>query len=112
LVRVVKSLAASWYDCLPKTTLRVPTMSEIFELTVEVSDEEAEALAEYSQERLSEAMKEGLEELASAEVKRDELRRRRPEPHSEDAEELSGEALEKAMRDWLRGERNTDPRLD
>ncbi|QIB73486.1 hypothetical protein G3I44_03815 [Halogeometricum borinquense] len=87
-------------------------MSEVYELTVEVDDAEAEALEEYSGERIAEAMKEGLEELASAESKRDELRRRRPEPHSEDAEELSGEALEKAMRDWLRGKRDTDPRLD
>lgn len=87
-------------------------MSEIFELTVEVSDEEAEALQEYSEERLSEAMKEGLEELASAEAKRDELRRRRPEHTSEETEELSGEALETEMRKWLRGKRDTDPRLD
>ena len=87
-------------------------MSEIFELTVEVSDEEAEALEEYSEERLSEAMKEGLEELASAQAKRDDLRNRRPEPHSEDTEELSGESLETEMRKWLRGKRDTDPRLD
>lgn len=87
-------------------------MSRVYELSVEVSDSDAEALEEYTDERIAEAMKEGLEELASAEAKRDELRRRRPEPHSENSEELSGEKLEEAMRDWLRGKRETDPRLD
>lgn len=87
-------------------------MSEIYELTVEVSDSEAEALEEYSDERLGQAMKEGLEELVSVEAKRDELRSRRPEHTEKDTEELSGEALERAMRDWLRGNRDTDPRLN
>jgi hypothetical protein len=86
-------------------------MSEIYKLTVEVSETEAEALEEYDQERLAEAMKEGLEELASAEAERDELRRRRPEHTSEDTGELSEADLEQAMRDWLRGKRDTDPRL-
>lgn len=86
-------------------------MSEIYELTVEVFDSEAEALEEYSDERLGEAMKEGLEELVSVEAKRDELRSRRPEPHSDDTEELSSEALEQAMREYLRGKRGSDPRL-
>lgn len=87
-------------------------MSRTLELTVEVSESDAEALEQFSDERLSEAMREGLEELASAQTKREELRRRRPEPHSEDDEELSGEELESAMRDWLRGNRDSDPRLD
>ena len=89
-------------------------MSRVYEFAVEVSDSDAEALEEFSEERITAAMKEGLEELASAEAKRDELRRRRPEhrPDEAESEELSGEALEQAMREWLRGERESDPRLD
>ncbi|WP_156037884.1 hypothetical protein [Haloferax prahovense] len=86
-------------------------MSRVYELSVEVSDSNAEALEQFSDERIADAMKEGLEELASAETKRDELRRRRPEHSSEETGELSGEALEQAMRDWLRGKRDRDPRL-
>ncbi len=56
-------------------------------------------------------MREGLEELASAQDKRDELRERRPESSDTDTEELSGEALEQAMRDWLRRKRDSDLRL-
>jgi hypothetical protein len=87
-------------------------MSRVYELAVEVSESEAKALEQYDDERLAEAMKEGLEELASAEAKRDELRRRRPESTSENPEELSGDELEEAMREWLKGDRATDPRLD
>ena len=87
-------------------------MSKKLSLTVEVSDEEAEALSEFSDERLSEAMIEGLEELASVEAKRDELRRRRPENSPEDTEELSEEDLIRETQKFLRGERRTDPRLD
>lgn len=88
-------------------------MSKVYELTVEVSEEESEALEEYDNERLAEAMKEGLEELASVEAKRDELRRRRPEHTSEeDTEELSEEDLITETQKFLQGERRTDPRLD
>jgi hypothetical protein len=87
-------------------------MSQIYELAVEVSEAEAEALERYDDDRLAKAMKEGLEELASAEAKRDELHRRRPESHSTQSEELPGKELEEAMRDWLRGNRDSDPRLD
>lgn len=87
-------------------------MSEQLTLTVELTDDDAEALEGYSNERLAEAMTEGLEELASAQAKREELRERRPEGSGTDFEELSGEALEQAMRDWLRGRRKSDPRLD
>jgi hypothetical protein len=79
-------------------------MSRVYELAVEVSESEAKALEQYDDER--------LEELASAEAKRDELRRRRPESTSENPEELSGDELEEAMREWLKGDRATDPRLD
>jgi hypothetical protein len=86
-------------------------MSEQLTLTVELTESESEALESYSNERLAEAMREGLEELASAQDKRDELRERRPESSDTDTEELSGEALEQAMREFLRGERKNDPRL-
>jgi hypothetical protein len=86
-------------------------MSEQLTLTVELTESESEALESYSDERLAEAMREGLEELASAQEKRDELRDRRPESSDSNTEELSGEALEQAMREWLRGKRESDPRL-
>jgi hypothetical protein len=86
-------------------------MSEQLTLTVELTESESEALESYSNERLAEAMREGLEELASAEDKRDELRERRPESSDTDTEELSGAALEQAMREFLRGARKNDPRL-
>ena len=88
-------------------------MTHVYELTIEVSHSEAEALEQYDDERLTEAMKEGLEELASAETKRDELRRRRPEHTSEEqgTEELSEEGLVRETQKFLRGDRRTDPRL-
>jgi len=87
-------------------------MSTELTWTVEVSDDDAEALSQFDDERIADELVSTLEELASAESKRDELRSRRPEPHSENAEELSGKALETEMRKWLRGNRETDPRLD
>lgn len=86
-------------------------MSTELTWTVEVSDDEAEALSQFEDERIADELVSTLEELASAESKRDELRSRRPEAHSENAEELSGEVLETEMRKWLRGNRETDPRL-
>jgi hypothetical protein len=85
-------------------------MSVTIEVTV--SDETAEELSAYDDERIEEAMLEGLEELASASEKRDELHERMNIDTSGDDEELSGEALEEEMRKWLRGKRDTDPRLD
>jgi hypothetical protein len=84
-------------------------MSVTIEVTV--SDETAEELSSYSDGRIEEAMLEGLEELASASEKRDELHDRMNIDASGDDEELSGEALEEAMREYLRGERD-DPRLN
>jgi hypothetical protein len=78
--------------------------------TVEVSDDEAEALAEFDDERISDELVSTLEELASVHEKQDELHSRRPES-PEGTEELSGEELEQAMRDFLRGKRKDDPRL-
>ena len=83
-------------------------MSVTFEVTV--SDETAEELSAYGDERIEAAMLEGLEELASASEKRDELHDRMGVDTSGDEEELSGEALEEEMRRYLRGERD-DPRL-
>jgi hypothetical protein len=89
-------------------------MSHVYELTVEVSDSDAEALGEFSDDRLSEAMLEGLEELASAQEKRDELRDRRPESTNDETEELEDEDQDLAqdMRDFIRGDGRKDPRLD
>lgn len=78
--------------------------------TVEVSDDDAEALSQFGDERISDELVSTLEELASVHEKQGELRERRPE-HSDETEELSEEALEQAMRDFLRGKRKDDPRL-
>ncbi|WP_336357583.1 hypothetical protein [Haloarcula sp. CGMCC 1.6347] len=86
-------------------------MSTKLTWTVEVSDDDAEALAEFDDERISDELVSTFEELASVHEKQDELRSRRPEA-SEDTEELSGEALEEAIQGWLRGDRRKDPRLD
>lgn len=84
-------------------------MSEIYEVTV--SDDVAEELEEYDDERIREVLRDSLDELASTSDKQDELHRRMG-VDPDDTEELSGEALETEMRKWLRGERETDPRLD
>jgi len=78
--------------------------------TVEVSDDEAEALSEFSDERIQEELEGVLTELASASDKQDELHSRM-NVDTDETEELSGEALEQAMREYLRGERKNDPRL-
>lgn len=78
--------------------------------TVQVSDDEAEALAEFDDDRIQEELESTLSELASAESKRDELHNRM-NISAGDEEELSGAALEQEMRKYLRGERE-DPRLD
>jgi len=78
--------------------------------TVEVSDDEAEALSEFSDERIQEELEGVLTELASASDKQDELHSRM-NVDTDETEELSGEALEQAMREYLRGERKSDPRL-
>ena len=78
--------------------------------TVEVSDDEAEALSEFSDERIQEELEGVLTELASASDKQDELHSRM-NVDSHETEELSGEDLEQAMREYLRGERKNDPRL-
>jgi hypothetical protein len=87
-------------------------MSEQLMLSVKLTDDDAEALEGYSNERLAEAMTERLEEFASAQAKREELRERRPEGDIGDTEEFSGGALEQAMREFLRGDRKDDPRLN
>lgn len=87
-------------------------MSEVYEISVEVSESDAKTLDEFPDERVKSTVQEALEELASAEEKRDELRRRRrTEGSGKDSEELSGEELKQEMREWLRGDRETDPRL-
>ncbi|WP_338756255.1 hypothetical protein V9T20_05870 [Halobacterium salinarum] len=83
-------------------------MSEVYEVTV--SDEAAQELEEYDDERIQEVLRDALDELASTSDKQDELHRRMG-VDPDDTEELSGEALETEMRKWLRGERETDPRL-
>lgn len=85
-------------------------MSEQLTLTVELTESESEALESYPNERLAEAMREGLEELASAQEKRDELRDRRPE-HTTDGDESSVENLKKQLQEFLRGDLKNDPRL-
>ncbi|CQH60026.1 uncharacterized protein HHUB_3116 [Halobacterium hubeiense] len=84
-------------------------MSEVYEVTV--SDETAQELEEYDDERIREVLRDALDELASTSDKQDELHRRMG-VDPDDPEGLSGEALETEMRKWLRGERETDPRLD
>lgn len=84
-------------------------MSEVYEVTVD--DDVAQELAEYDDERIREVLTDALDELASASDKQDELHRRM-NVDPDDTEELSGEALETEMRKWLRGKRDTDPRLD
>ncbi|MBP1985853.1 hypothetical protein [Halolamina salifodinae] len=86
-------------------------MSEVYELSVELSEADAKTLEEFDDERVKSTVREALEELTSAEEKRDELRDRRPEESGSDAEELSGDELEQAVREWLRGDRERDPRL-
>lgn len=78
--------------------------------TVEVSDDDAQALSQFDDERIADELVSTLEELASVHEKQGELRKRRPE-HTDDTEKLSGEALEQAMREFLRGKRKDDPRL-
>ncbi|MDL0144398.1 hypothetical protein [Halobacterium salinarum] len=84
-------------------------MSEVYEVTVD--DDVAQELAEYDDERIREVLRDALDGLASASDKQDELHRRM-NVDPDDTEELSGEALETEMRKWLRGKRDTDPRLD
>jgi len=84
-------------------------MSEVYEVTVD--DDVAQELEEYDDERIREVLTDALDELASASDKQDELHRRM-NVDPDDTEELSGEALETEMRKWLRGKRDTDPRLD
>ena len=84
----------------------------VYEIAVELSDADAETLDEFPDDRVKSTVREALEELASAEEKRDELRRRRrTEGSGKDSEELSGEELEEAMREFMRGDRERDPRL-
>lgn len=78
--------------------------------TVEVSDDEAQALSEFDDSRIQKELESVLSELASATDKQDELHSRM-NVSTDDTEELSGEALEQAMREYLRGERKNDPRL-
>jgi hypothetical protein len=78
--------------------------------TVEVSDDDAQALSQFDDERIADELVSTLEELASADDKREDLHERM-NISTDDNEELSGEALEQAMRDYLRGERKNDPRL-
>jgi hypothetical protein len=84
-------------------------MSEVYEVTVD--DDVAQELEGYDDERIREVLRDALDELASASDKQDELHRRM-NVDPDDTEELSGEALETEMRKWLRGKRDTDPRLD
>jgi hypothetical protein len=84
-------------------------MSEVYEVTVD--DDVAQELEEYDDERIREVLRDALDGLASASDKQDELHRRM-NVDPDDTEELSGEALETEMRKWLRGKRDTDPRLD
>jgi uncharacterized membrane protein YukC len=85
-------------------------MSTELTWTVEVSDDEAEALSEFSDDRIREELESILSELASVDSKREDLHDRM-NISTEDEEELSGAALETEMRKYLRGERS-DPRLD
>lgn len=84
-------------------------MSEVYEVTV--SDDIAQELEDYEDERIREVLKDALDGLASASDKQDELHQRM-NVDPDDTEELSGEALEVEMRKWLRGKRDTDPRLE
>lgn len=77
---------------------------------VEVSDDDAEALSQFDDERIADELVSTLEELASADSKREDLHDRM-NISTGDSEELSGAALEEEMRRYLRGERE-DPRLD
>jgi hypothetical protein len=79
--------------------------------TVEVSDDDAQALSQFDDDRIQQELESTLSELASASAKRDELHDRM-NISADDEAELSGEELEQAMRDWLRGKQNTDPRLN
>lgn len=79
--------------------------------TVEIEEEYADALAEFDEDRIKEELIATLEELASVDEKREDLHNRM-NISSEDEEELSGQAIEEAMRQWLRGNRDSDPRLD
>ena len=81
---------------------------------VKMDDETAESLTEnYSDERISEALTETLEELANeAPRKQSELRRHMGlDEESSDDEELSETELKEEMQAFLRGERKDDPRL-
>lgn len=83
-------------------------MSEVYEVTV--SDDVAQELEEYDDERIREVLRDALDGLASASDKQDELHRRMG-VDPEDTDELSGEVLDTEMRKWLRGKRESDPRL-
>ena len=83
-------------------------MSEVYEVTV--SDDVQQELEKYDEERIREVLRDALDELASASDMQDELHRRMG-VDPDDTEELSGEALEQAMKEYLRGERKNDPRL-
>ena len=85
-------------------------MSEVYEVTV--PDEIEQDLQEYDDDRIREVLRDALDGLASVSDKQDELHRRMGVETDEGEAELSGEALEQAMRDYLRGDRRKDPRLD
>lgn len=78
--------------------------------TVQVSENEAEALEEFDDDHIQDELESTLSELASASAKRDELHDRM-NISTDGSKELSGEALEEEMRRYLRGERK-DPRLN
>lgn len=85
-------------------------MSEVYEVTV--PDEIEQELQEYDDDRIREVLRDALDGLASPSERQDELHRRMGVETNKGEAELSGEALEQAMRDYLRGDRRKDPRLD
>lgn len=82
---------------------------------VQVDDETAEKLTErYDDGRITEELRETLEELAhEAPRKQDELRRNMGiDGSDDDSSELSDEEFKEEMQAFLRGDRKDDPRLN
>lgn len=87
------------------------------EYSVRVSDEVDEQLEQIPEREIETALMETLERLAERDddnqQQQSELHRRMGiEPDEEETEELSGAELKTEIQRFLRGERQTDPRLE
>lgn len=87
-----------------------------FNVDVQIDDETAELLTKrYSDERISQELQELLTTMAHRpDAKQEELRRNMslPEEPPPEEDKLSDEELNEEIRRYIRGKRDTDPRLE